>query len=73
MNAEITYCYNYCQMYKHPSKIAAHKERLRSKAVVPKKKISSKVTAFSRREQFFSGYNVSLFHRSNCGHPFLNG
>ena len=22
---------------------------------------------------FFSGYSVSLFHESSCGHPFLNG
>ena len=36
-------------MYKIPSELAAHKERLRSKAVVPKK-ISFKVTAFSRRK-----------------------
>ena len=28
---------------------------------------------FNRREQFFSEYSVSLFHKSSCGHPFLNG
>ena len=38
-------------MYKNSSEIAAHKKRLRFKVVVPKKKI----TAFSRREQFFLG------------------
>ena len=72
MNAEITYCYNYWQMYKNPCEIAARKKRLRSKVVVPKKKFSLRVTAFSRREQFFSGYSVSLFHKSSCGHPSLN-
>ena len=37
MNAEITYWYNYWQMYKNPSEIAADKKRLRSKVVAPKK------------------------------------
>ena len=60
LNAEITCCYIYWQMFKYPSEIAAHK------------KISLKVTAFSRREQLFSGCSVSLFHKSSCGHPFLN-
>ena len=54
MNAEITCCYNYWQMYKNPSEIAAHQKRLRSKLVVTKK-ISLKVTAFRRREQLFLG------------------
>ena len=36
MIAEITYCYNYCQTYKRPSQIAAHKKTLPSKVVVPK-------------------------------------
>ena len=37
MNTEIAYCYNYWQMYKNSSEIAAHKKRLWSKVVVPKK------------------------------------
>ena len=36
MNAETTYCYNYWQMYKNLSEMAACKKRLRSKVVVPK-------------------------------------
>ena len=28
MNTEIAYCYNYWQMYKNSSEIAAHKKRL---------------------------------------------
>ena len=44
----------YWKMFKYPSERAAHKKRLRSKTVIPKK-ISLMVTAFSRREQFFSG------------------
>ena len=52
MNAKITYCYNYWQIYKNPCEIAAHKKRLRSKVAVSKK-ISLKVDALSRREQFF--------------------
>ena len=73
MNAEITYCYNYWQMYKNPSEIAAHKKRLRSKVAVLKKN-SLKVTAFIGRTQiFFSSYSVFLFHKSSCGHPFLDG
>ena len=62
----------YWKMFKYPSEITAHKKRLRSKVAIPKK-ISLMVTAFSRREQFFSGKNVSLFHKSSCGHQFLDG
>ena len=69
---KITYCYNYWQMYKNPSEIAAHKKKLRSKVVIPKKK-SLKVITFSYREQFSSGYSVSLFHKSSCGHLLLKG
>ena len=73
MNGEITYCYNYWQMYKNPSEIAAHKKRLRSKVAVLKKN-SLKVTAFIGRTQiFFSSYSVFLFHKSSCGHPLLDG
>ena len=34
INTEITYCWNYCQMYENVSEIAAHKKRLWSKVVV---------------------------------------
>ena len=60
MNAEITYCYNYWQMYKNPSEIVAHKKRLRSK-VVALKKNSLKVTAFSCRKQFFFQVTLSFY------------
>ena len=73
INAEITYCRNYWQMYKNLSEIEVHKKRVWSKVVPPKKCFSLQVTAFSRREQFSSGYSVSLFHKSSCGYSFLNG
>ena len=72
MNAEITYCYNFWLMHENPSEIAVHMKRLSSKVVVPEK-ISVKVTTFSCREQFFSGYNVSLFHKNSDVHTLLNG
>ena len=34
INTEITYCWNYCQMYENVSEIAAHNKRLWSKVVV---------------------------------------
>ena len=73
ISAEITYCRNYRQMYKNLSEIEVHKKRVWSKVVLPKKYFSLQVTAFSRREQFFSGYCASLSHKSNCGHSCLNG
>ena len=57
-------------MHKNLSEIAAHKKRLRSEVVVPKKIVLSlSVTVFSRREQLLSEYSVSLFHERSCGHP----
>ena len=35
MNADITYCRNYWQMYKNLSEIEVHKKRVWSKVVVP--------------------------------------
>ena len=37
INAEITYCRNYWQMYKNLSEIEVHKKRVWSKVVAPKK------------------------------------
>ena len=37
INAEITYCRNYWQMYENLSEIEVHKKRVWSKAVVPNK------------------------------------
>ena len=37
MNADITYCRNYWQMYKNLSEIEVHKKRVWSKVVAPKK------------------------------------
>ena len=73
INAEITYCLNYWQMYKNLGEIDVHKKSVKSKLVVPNKMFSLQVTTFSRREQFFPRYSVSLFHKSSCGHSFLNG
>ena len=61
----------YWQMYK-----ILVKQQLIRKSCDPKqlfqKKSSLKVTAFSRKELFFLGYSVSLFHKSRCGHSFLS-
>ena len=37
INIEITYCRNYWQTYKNLSEIEAHKKRVWSKVVLPKK------------------------------------
>ena len=73
INIEITYCRNYQQTYKNLSEIEVHKKRVWPKVVLLKKYFSLQVTAFSRREQFLSGYCVSLSHKSSCGHSCLNG
>ena len=51
-------------MYKNLCEIAAHKKTLQNNAIFSKK-ISLNDTAFSRRKKFFSGYSVSLFHKSS--------
>ena len=66
MDAEITY-YTLLTDVQNTKELAAAKKR------PSLKKFSLKVIAFSCREQVFSGYSVSLFHKSSCGHPFLNG
>ena len=73
INIEITYCRNDQQTYKNLSEIEVHKKRVWPKVVLLKKYFSLQVTAFSRREQFLSGYCVSLSHKSSCGHSCLNG
>ena len=75
VNAEMTYCCccNYIQMYKN-CETAAQKNRLWSTLDVHKENIFSlSVTVFNRREQFFLGYSVSLFHEISFGLPFLSG
>ena len=60
INAEITYCRNYWQMYKNLSEIEVHKKRVWSKVVAPKKMfflvgycVQSQGTVFFRVQCFF--------------------
>ena len=73
INAQITCWRNYWPMYKNLSEIEVHKKRVWSRVVAPKKCFSLQVIAYSCREQFPSGYSVTLFHKSSCGYSFLNG
>ena len=72
-NSEIIHCCNYWQMYKNLSEIEFLKKRVWSKVVSPRKIFFLVGYCINRREQFFSGQSFSLFHKSSCGHSFLNG
>ena len=69
MNAEITYCYNFWQMYKNPSEIAALKKRVRSKVVVAKK--TSQGTVFFRVQCFFLSQKLAAAIHSTMDKVFL--
>ena len=63
-------------MYKNLREIAAvHKKTvIQSRLVVPKKHFYLVDYCINFREQFFfSECRVSLFYKSSCGQPFLNG
>ena len=53
-------------MYRNLSKITAHRKRLWSKLVVPKKHF-----LFDNRKEFLE-HSVSLSHESSCENPLLN-
>ena len=72
INPEITYSRNYQQMYKKITEIEVLKKSVWSKVVSPRKYFSLQVTVYSRSEKIFSGFSVSLFHKSSCGRSFLN-
>ena len=44
-----------------------------SKYLLPRDIFSLQFTVFNRREVFFSEHSVSLFRKSSCGHPVING
>ena len=60
-------------MYKSLSEIAAHKKRLWTKKVVPRK-ISSpcRLLRLIEEKSFFCERCVSLLHENSCGQRFLN-
>ena len=60
-------------MYKNLSEMAAHEKGLLSGVVAPKIIFSLYSTVFNRRKQFFPEYSVSLFFKSSCNLPLLNG
>ena len=72
INAEITYCRNYWQMYENLTEIEVHKNRVWSKVVVPNKMFFLVGYCVQSQGTFFLRYSVSLFHKSSCGLSFLN-
>ena len=76
INAGITNCCNYLQMYKNLSAIVRELIRdcdPKQSSCSKKNFFSLQRTIFNNREPFFSEHSLSLLYESGCGQPFLNG